>query len=227
MTHELQSTLEDPSIQWPALRNHIPCMAHIIQLAYGAFMSSLGVKGRTKSWEAHERDQQFGGNESIDIGKSQQLWKEGNARINKVSAMRPGLANIIEKVCISRYFESPETDLPKAENDCCIDYTDTWSSKQVQWLWKSQSRNCSTTNQGCQDMLELDSRVAWASLPIMRFHSHVAPKSKIQQLLATLHNTGWMDCCQVCDGSFEVILILDPVDVEEAFIHIASCDHSV
>jgi len=75
-------------------------MAHIIQLALGAFMSSLGVKGRTKSWEAHECDQQFGGNDSIDIGKGQRLRKEGNARINKVSAMRPGLAKIIEKVRI-------------------------------------------------------------------------------------------------------------------------------
>jgi len=76
-------------------------MARIIQLALGALMSSLGVKGRTKSWEAHERNQQFGGNESIDIGKSQRLRKEGNARINKVSAMRSGLAKIIEKVRIS------------------------------------------------------------------------------------------------------------------------------
>jgi hypothetical protein len=92
MTRELQSTLESSGIEWPALRNHIPCMAHVIQLALGAFMSSLGGKGRTKSWEAHERDQQFGENESIEIGKSQRLHKEGNARIDKVSAMRPGLA---------------------------------------------------------------------------------------------------------------------------------------
>jgi len=35
-------------------------MAHIIQLALSAFMSNLGVKARTKSWEAHERDQHFG-----------------------------------------------------------------------------------------------------------------------------------------------------------------------
>jgi len=63
-------------------------------------MSSLGIKGRTKSWEAHERDQQFGENESIDIGTSQRLLKEGNARINKVSAMRPGLAKKTEKVYI-------------------------------------------------------------------------------------------------------------------------------
>jgi len=76
-------------------------MAHAIQLALGALMSSLGVKGRTKSWEAHERNQQFGENESIDIGKSQRLQKEGNVSINKVSAMKPGLAKIIEKVRIS------------------------------------------------------------------------------------------------------------------------------
>jgi len=145
MTCELQSTLEASGIEWPALRNHIPCMAHIIQLALGPFMSSLGEKGRTKSWEAHEhdRDLQFGENESVHIGKSQKLRKEGNARINKVSAMKPGLAKIIEKVCISRYFESAETDHHIAENACCIDYANTWSSKRVHWLsknWGSASR---------------------------------------------------------------------------------------
>jgi hypothetical protein len=62
---------------------------------------SLSVKGHPKSWEAHEHDQQFGENESIDIGKCQRLRKQGNPRINKVLAMRPGLAKIIEKVCIS------------------------------------------------------------------------------------------------------------------------------
>jgi len=101
MTHKMHSTLEASGIEWPALRNHILCMAHFIQLALGVFVSSLGVKGGTKSWEAHERNQQFGENESIDIGKSQRLRKERNARIHKVSAMRPGLAKIIEKVRIS------------------------------------------------------------------------------------------------------------------------------
>jgi len=99
--NELQSTLEASAIKWPALRNHIPCMAHVVQLALGAFMSSLSVKGCTKSWEAHERDLQFAENESIDIGKSQRLRKEGNARIKMVPAVKPGLAKTIEKVCIS------------------------------------------------------------------------------------------------------------------------------
>ena len=49
MTRELQSTLEASGLERPALMNHIPGMAHVIQLALGAFMSSLGVKGHTKS----------------------------------------------------------------------------------------------------------------------------------------------------------------------------------
>jgi len=67
-------------------------MAHVIQLALGAFISSLGVKGSTKSWEAHEGDQHFGENESIDIGNSRRLPKARNARMNEVLAMKPGLA---------------------------------------------------------------------------------------------------------------------------------------
>jgi len=45
-------------------------MAHVIQLTLGAVKCSMGVKGSTKSWEAHEGDQQFGENERMDIGKS-------------------------------------------------------------------------------------------------------------------------------------------------------------
>ena len=75
-------------------------MAHVIELALGAFMSSLSVRGRTRSWEAHEHNQKLGENESTDIGKSERLQEEGNARIHKVLAMRPGLAKITEKVCI-------------------------------------------------------------------------------------------------------------------------------
>jgi len=131
MTRLLQSTLEASGLEWRALRNHVPCMAHIIQLAIGGFMSSFGFRGRTQSWEAHDRDQQFGENESVDFGQSQRLRMEGNARIDKLSAMKPGVAKIIEKVRISRYFESPETDLHIAENASCIDYANTWSSKRV------------------------------------------------------------------------------------------------
>jgi hypothetical protein len=123
------------------------------------------MKGRTKSWEAQERDQQFGENEGIDIGKSQRLRKEGNARINKVSAMKPGLAKIIEKVHISTYFKDAETDLQIAENAGCIDYADNRSAKQVHRLSIRQSPDRSTTYYGCEDTLEHDARVARARLP--------------------------------------------------------------
>ena len=146
-------------LKYILLMYHIPCMAHVIQLALGAFMNSLGVQGRTKSWEAHERDQQFGENESIDIGKSQRLPKEGNASINKVYAMRPGLAQIIEKVRISWSIESPETADHIAEHTCCIEFADTWSSKWVHWLSKSRSVNSSTSNYGCEHRVEFDTGV--------------------------------------------------------------------
>jgi len=226
MTRELQSTLEASGIEWPALRHHMPCVAHVVQLAVGAFMSSLGVKGHTKSWVAHQSDQQFGENETIDIGNSQTLRRVGNARINKVSAMKPGLARIIEKVRISWYFESPGIDLHIAENACCIEYTDTWSSKWVHWLPKTQSPHRGTSDYGCEDRLQFYTGVARARLLITGIHMRVAPKSKIQWLQATFHNSRCMDHCEVCYGSIEAISILDPVDVDEAFSLIASRYHS-
>jgi len=227
MTCELQLTLEASAIQWPALRNLIPYMAHLIKLAIGAFMSGLGVTGCTVSWEAHERDQQFGENDSFDIGKSQRLGKEGNTRINKVSAMKPGLAKILEIVQISWYFGSPEIDLHIAENDCCIDYADTWLSKWVHWLSKSQSSHCCTTDYGCEDMVEINTGVARARLPITEIHTRVAPESKIHWLPATFHNSSWVYHCEVGHGSIEAILILHPVDLKEAYSDIASRYHSV
>jgi len=98
MTRMLQSILEALGIPWPAMCHAIACIAHITQLALAVFMSSFNVSGHTMSWEAHERDYQFGGNESIDIGKSQTLPNESNDSINKVSAMRPDLAKIIVNV---------------------------------------------------------------------------------------------------------------------------------
>jgi len=227
MTHELQSTLEATGIGWPALRNHIPCMAHVIQLSLDVFMSSLGVKGRTKSWETHERDQQFGDNESTDIGKSQRLRKKGNARINKVSAMRPGWAKIIHKVRISWYFESPEADHREAENACWINYANTWSPKRVYWLSKSHNPHCSTSDYGCEDWLELFPGVARARLPLTGIHPRVASEPKIRWILATIHNSGWMDDSEIFHGSIEAISILDPLEVEAAYSLIASCYYSV
>jgi len=170
MSHKLQSTHEAYGIESPPLRNHLLCMVHVIQLAWGAFMSSLGVIDCTKSWKPHERDQQFEENESIDIVKSQRFRKELNAGIIKVSAMRPGLAKITAKVRISWHFESPVTDLHIAENDRCIDYADTWSLKLVHWLSKSQSPHYGTSHYEWEDTLELYTGVTQAGLPITGIH---------------------------------------------------------
>jgi hypothetical protein len=75
-------------------------MAHVIQLCLGAFMSNLGVKGHTKSWEAQEYDKQFGENMSTSTTDIQKLWNIGNARIYKVVALNPDLAKSIEKITI-------------------------------------------------------------------------------------------------------------------------------
>jgi len=227
MTCHLHQSFETSGIELSALRNHIPCMANVIQWALGAFLSNPGVKCCTKLWEAHEMNQQFGWNECIDIGKSQSLHKEGNTRINMVSAMRPGLAKIIEKVHISWYFESPATYLDIAENACGIDYTDTLSPKQVHWLSRSQCPHCSTPDYGCEAKLELNTGVAQVTLPIRAIHTPVAPKSKIHGSPATFHNSRWMDNCEVCHGRFEHSSKLDPVDVDEAYSHIASRHGSV
>jgi hypothetical protein len=96
ITWELQSTLDTSGIVWPAMRNQIPCIAHIYLLDLGTFRPSLRINGGTKSCKAHECDQQFGENKITDIWKRQRLGKEGNARTNKVSAMRLDLAKILE-----------------------------------------------------------------------------------------------------------------------------------
>jgi len=70
ITGALQAAFEPSGSELPAFRNHIPCMGHDIQLGEDAFMSSLDAKGHIKCWEADGHDQQFGQNESIDIGKS-------------------------------------------------------------------------------------------------------------------------------------------------------------
>jgi len=136
--------------------------------------------------------------------------------------MRPGLANIIEKVCISWYFESPETDLHIAENACYIDYTDTWSSKRVHCLLKDESPTHGTFDYGWEYMFELSNGVTRVGLLITGIHRWVAPISKIWWLPATLCNTRWMDNFEVCHRNIKGILILDPVDVEVAYSDIGS-----
>jgi hypothetical protein len=83
------------------LRDHTPRVPHVIQLALGPFVSRVGVRGHTKSCQAHEHNQRLGENDSTQIGNSERHCKELNARINNLTAIRAGLAKITEKVCIS------------------------------------------------------------------------------------------------------------------------------
>jgi len=190
-------------------------------------MSGLGVTGRTNSWEAHECDHQFVDNQSIDIRKSQRLRKESNAWINKVLAMEPALAKMIQKVRISWYFESPKIVYKIAENACGIDFADTGSSKRVHRVSNSQNPCRGTSDYGCEAALELINGVVRVRVQIMGIHARLAPKSTIQWLPATLQNSKWLDDCQIWHWSIGAIPIWDPGDVDEACLHIASPYHRV
>jgi hypothetical protein len=141
--------------------------------------------------------------------------------------MRPGFAKIIGKICISRWLNSPQSDLYTAENTCCINYAHSCTSKQVHSLSTAQSLHYRTTNYASDDTFKLDSGVGRVSLPIITIQLGLAPQWLMQWLPATLYNTGWMNHCQVCHRRFEAIPTLDPVNVDEVYSQIASRYHRV
>jgi hypothetical protein len=134
-----------------------------------------------------------------------------------VSAKKPSIVKIIEKVRIWRIFESTETDQFIAVNVCGIDYPHTRLLKRVHWLSISQYLCRRTTDYECENTGEFDTRVAWVSLPITRIHPWVAQESKIQQIPTTVPNLKWMDHRQVCHISPKANPILNPVDVETGY----------
>jgi hypothetical protein len=99
--------------------------------------------------------------------------------------------------------------------------------KWVHRLSKSQSLHRSTYEYGCVDMLELSTGFDQACLQIIGIRIRLALKSKLQWVLATFHNSWWIDHSRVCNGSIEAFSILDHVGVEEIYSHIASRYHSV
>jgi len=90
---------------------------------------------------------------------SQRLRNDGNTRINKVLAMRTYLAKIIEKVCISWYFERPEIDIHIAENARCVHYVDTWLLKQV--------HHCQRANVAIAVLPSIDVKTHWNSTRLL------------------------------------------------------------
>lgn len=93
MARELQKSLKGMEVEWSAAQNHIPCMAHVIQLTLSAFMNSLGVKGRSKSWEEGVR-------ETLNEDSKGRKVKIGSSRVKKIEDMDAGFSKIIEKVCL-------------------------------------------------------------------------------------------------------------------------------
>ena len=93
MTGCLQKLLENGGTDWSAEQNHLPCMTHVIQLALGAFMDSLGVKGRHKSWEDNEREKI--GQETVGSNRRKRVC---GVRVEKVASLEPGFNKIVEKV---------------------------------------------------------------------------------------------------------------------------------
>jgi hypothetical protein len=95
ITLKLQATRECSGIKWPALQNHLSCIADVIQLDFVAFMGRLSVKGSHISGEPPQRYQHCRDNQTTDIGNSQSLRKEGHARTNKAPAVMPRLVIVI------------------------------------------------------------------------------------------------------------------------------------
>jgi len=130
---------------------------------------------------------------------------------------------IIEKVHTSSHFQWPDNGVHRAENACCIDCADTWSSKQVHWLSKCHSTTSSITYYECENTVQLITAVAWPSVPIISIHLWVDEESKILQLPGTLHNNGQMDHRQIHHGLCEISPTLTHVDVEKVFIDLPLC----
>ena len=70
----------------------MPCMAHLIQLALGGFMNTLGVKGHQQSWEDTERKK------IIADRERESKRRIGGARVERVALLKCGFNKIVEKV---------------------------------------------------------------------------------------------------------------------------------
>ena len=77
LAKSLTVTMELLNIEWPAAENHIPCMAHVVQLILAAFMRKLQVSSKD--------------------GQMPSAFKE--SYIEKVTGMKCGFHKTIEKVC--------------------------------------------------------------------------------------------------------------------------------
>ena len=75
----LSDALNQLSVDWDCDHNHIPCMAHVVQLVLGAFMDHLKIKSKGENVPAN--------------------FKE--SYVNKVASMEAGFYKTVEKVSSS------------------------------------------------------------------------------------------------------------------------------
>ena len=94
MVKELQRSLKAMEVDWSAAQNHVPCMAHVIQLALASFMKSLGIQERNRSWEDGVWD--------ALTEEQGTKTKMGSCRIAKIGSLKAGFNKIIEKVSSGR-----------------------------------------------------------------------------------------------------------------------------
>jgi len=118
--------------------------------------------------------------------------------------MGPGLAKIINKECISRYFKSPETDLHIAGNAWCIEYADTMSSNRVHKQSNNQSTNRSTIHYGWVNTVEWDTggvtrvlRSPYSIKYLLRLSTATYPNPRLitrLNLLSSPTSKSWLIC---------------------------------
>jgi len=180
MTGERQSTLEATGIEWPASRHHIPWVAHVIRLALGTFMNNPKVKGCTMTWEAREHNHQIWRQWMLRHWKESktseraQYWNEQAVGNETWFRKDNSETTYFKKFWMSWYW-------PSYSGECML-YWLRWHQVGVHWLSKIQSTHCGTTYSGFEHTVELDTGVAWVSLPIMRIHPQVAQECKILRL---------------------------------------------
>ena len=72
----LSDALDQLSIDWNYNHNHIPCMAHVVQLILGAFIDHLKIKSKGENMPSN--------------------FKE--SYVEKVASMEAGFFKMVEKV---------------------------------------------------------------------------------------------------------------------------------
>jgi 5-methylcytosine-specific restriction endonuclease McrBC GTP-binding regulatory subunit McrB len=115
----------------------------------------------------------LGENKSTDIGKSHRLRKESNHKIDKVSAIRPGVAKKMRRHIFQYKINDVKRSFLKQRMFIeLMTLTPGRSNEFIEDL--NQSMNGSSTLYAVEKQVEMEIGVARATLPIMRTRPPVA-----------------------------------------------------